>query len=108
MSACAVIFDFDGVIANTEAIHLQGYNHALSTAEKAIGRKIYVTPESYGSRYIVYGSRDGFIHMLSDAGIIPQEDITRLKEQGIAAVFLPGTSTEEIVKFLNDTVRPRA
>ncbi|CDM64417.1 cobalamin B12-binding domain-containing protein [Pyrinomonas methylaliphatogenes] len=40
-------------------------------------------------------------------GIIPQEDIPRLKEQGIAEVFLPGTSTEEIIRFLRENVRPR-
>ena len=40
-------------------------------------------------------------------GIIPQEDIPRLKEQGVAAVFLPGTSTEDIIAFLRENVRPR-
>lgn len=40
-------------------------------------------------------------------GIIPQEDIPLLKEQGIAEVFLPGTSTEEMVKFLRENVHPR-
>jgi methylmalonyl-CoA mutase C-terminal domain/subunit len=40
-------------------------------------------------------------------GIVPQEDISRLKEQGIAEVFLPGTSTEDIIKFLRENVRPR-
>lgn len=40
-------------------------------------------------------------------GIVPQEDIVRLKEQGVAAVFLPGTSTEEIVRYLEANVRPR-
>src|ERR1044072_5326478 len=40
-------------------------------------------------------------------GIIPQEDIVRLKEQGVAEVFLPGTSTEDIVTFLRDTARKR-
>jgi methylmalonyl-CoA mutase, C-terminal domain len=41
-------------------------------------------------------------------GIVPKEDISRLKEQGVAEIFLPGTSTEEIVKFLRANVRPRA
>jgi methylmalonyl-CoA mutase, C-terminal domain len=41
-------------------------------------------------------------------GIIPQEDIPRLKEQGVSAVFLPGTSTEEIVRFLRENVGQRA
>lgn len=40
-------------------------------------------------------------------GIVPQEDIPRLKEQGVAAVFLPGTSTKEIVEFLVENVKPR-
>ena len=40
-------------------------------------------------------------------GIVPKEDIARLKEQGVAEVFLPGTSTEAIVRFLRDNVRPR-
>jgi methylmalonyl-CoA mutase C-terminal domain/subunit len=40
-------------------------------------------------------------------GIVPQEDIPRLKEQGVAEIFLPGTSTEEIVKFLRENVGPR-
>jgi methylmalonyl-CoA mutase, C-terminal domain len=41
-------------------------------------------------------------------GIIPQEDIARLKEQGVSEIFLPGTSTEEIVKFLKHRVGQRA
>jgi methylmalonyl-CoA mutase C-terminal domain/subunit len=40
-------------------------------------------------------------------GIVPKEDIVRLKEQGVAEIFLPGTSTEDIVKFLHENVRPR-
>ena len=40
-------------------------------------------------------------------GIVPQDDIPRLKEQGVAEVFLPGTSTEDIVRFLRDNVKPR-
>jgi methylmalonyl-CoA mutase C-terminal domain/subunit len=40
-------------------------------------------------------------------GIVPQEDIPKLKQDGVAEVFLPGTSTEDIVKFLRDNVKPR-
>ncbi|HKZ78527.1 MAG TPA: cobalamin B12-binding domain-containing protein [Pyrinomonadaceae bacterium] len=40
-------------------------------------------------------------------GIVPQEDIPKLKAEGVAEVFLPGTSTEEIVKFLRENVKPR-
>jgi len=34
-------------------------------------------------------------------GIIPDADIAALKQAGIAAVFLPGTSTQDIVEFIN-------
>src|SRR5215210_172849 len=40
-------------------------------------------------------------------GIVPQEDIPELKANGVAEVFLPGTSTEDIVKFLRENVRNR-
>jgi len=38
-------------------------------------------------------------------GIVPQEDIAILKQKGISEVFLPGTSTEDIVRFINQNVR---
>jgi methylmalonyl-CoA mutase, C-terminal domain len=40
-------------------------------------------------------------------GIIPEADIPRLKKAGIAEVFLPGTSTQEIVDFVLSHVRNR-
>lgn len=40
-------------------------------------------------------------------GIVPQEDISTLKEKGVSAVFLPGTSTQDIVAFLNENVKAR-
>jgi methylmalonyl-CoA mutase, C-terminal domain len=38
-------------------------------------------------------------------GIVPQEDISELKKIGVSEVFLPGTSTEDIVSFINANVR---
>jgi methylmalonyl-CoA mutase C-terminal domain/subunit len=38
-------------------------------------------------------------------GIVPQEDITELKKIGVSEVFLPGTSTEDIVSFINANAR---
>ena len=40
-------------------------------------------------------------------GIVPQEDISKLKSEGVAEVFLPGTSTEDIVSFLRKNVKSR-
>ena len=38
-------------------------------------------------------------------GIVPQEDIVTLKQKGVSEIFLPGTSTEDIVRFINENVR---
>ncbi len=38
-------------------------------------------------------------------GIVPQEDISVLKAKGVSEIFLPGTSTEDIVTFIRQNVR---
>ncbi len=38
--------------------------------------------------------------LLFGGGIIPDEDVPHLKEMGVAGVFGPGTSTQDIVDFL--------
>ncbi|MBI4495874.1 MAG: cobalamin B12-binding domain-containing protein [Deltaproteobacteria bacterium] len=40
-------------------------------------------------------------------GIIPKEDIPGLKAQGVEAVFLPGTSTEDIVSWVRESIPPK-
>ncbi|HET8732520.1 MAG TPA: cobalamin B12-binding domain-containing protein [Anaeromyxobacteraceae bacterium] len=41
-------------------------------------------------------------------GIIPQDDIPKLKESGVSQVFLPGTTTQSIVDWIRGNVKPRA
>jgi len=38
-------------------------------------------------------------------GVIPEEDIPSLKALGIGAIFGPGTSTETIVKYVQENVK---
>ncbi len=40
-------------------------------------------------------------------GIIPADDIARLKTLGILEVFTPGASTKEIVEFARTRIQPR-
>ena len=47
------------------------------------------------------------IHVFG-GGIIPQDDIPRLKTAGIDEVFLPGATTEAIVKWIREHIHPRA
>ena len=43
---------------------------------------------------------------LFGGGIVPPEDIERLKQLGVRAIFTPGTSTRDIVAFVREQVRP--
>jgi methylmalonyl-CoA mutase C-terminal domain/subunit len=38
-------------------------------------------------------------------GIIPPEDIDRLKAMGVKEIFTPGTSTQDIIRFVRDHIR---
>ena len=40
-------------------------------------------------------------------GIIPEEDIPKLKEVGIREIFPPGTSIEETVNWVRRNIKPR-
>ena len=40
-------------------------------------------------------------------GIVPEEDIPRMKEQGIRAIFTPGTPLTDIVQWVETNIRPR-
>lgn len=42
--------------------------------------------------------------LLFGGGIIPEEDLIKLKELGVGELFTPGTPTTEIIKFLKDWV----
>ncbi|HTV03528.1 MAG TPA: HAD family phosphatase [Luteitalea sp.] len=62
MPLAAVIFDFDGVLADSEPVHL----HVFQTVLDQIG--VTLTAEEYYARYLGYSDRDAFIHVLRDRG----------------------------------------
>lgn len=43
--------------------------------------------------------------LIIGGGIIPEEDVPRLKKEGICNVFGPGTQCEEIVDFIKKNVK---
>jgi len=45
--------------------------------------------------------------LLIVGGTIPEEDVTGLKQNGVAAVFGPGTPLETTVQFIRENVKPR-
>jgi methylmalonyl-CoA mutase C-terminal domain/subunit len=42
---------------------------------------------------------------LFGGGIIPQDDIAHLKALGVKELFTPGTSTQEIIRFVRENIR---
>jgi methylmalonyl-CoA mutase C-terminal domain/subunit len=44
--------------------------------------------------------------VITVGGTIPSDDIPELKAQGVAEVFTPGASTQEIIDFIRGAVRP--
>ncbi len=41
-------------------------------------------------------------------GIIPDEDIPRLKELGVVELFTPGATTEDVIAWVRENIHPRA
>src|SRR5471030_2886455 len=42
--------------------------------------------------------------LVTGGGIIPEEDMAELKKLGVGELFPPGTSTQDIVKYITDWV----
>lgn len=45
--------------------------------------------------------------MVVGGGIIPDDDIPRLRSQGVARIFTPGARLDDIVKWVRENVKPR-
>src|SRR5579883_1717207 len=61
---------------------------------------------------ILSGAHNSILPRICDlllvvGGIIPNEDIPALKSAGVAEVFQPGVSTQEIVDFIRTHVRQK-
>ena len=46
--------------------------------------------------------------LIFGGGIIPEDDIPKLKAIGVGAIFLPGATTEQTIQYIRDNVKPRA
>src|SRR4029078_338027 len=72
----AIVFDFDGVIANTEPLHFRGYRDVL--AEKGVE----LTETSYYARYLGFDDVGACAHIPADQAIAwTADDIRRLVER---------------------------
>lgn len=43
--------------------------------------------------------------LIIGGGVIPEDDIPELKKSGVEAIFTPGTSTKDVVKYIEDHIK---
>lgn len=43
--------------------------------------------------------------LIIGGGVIPDEDIPKLKESGMEAIFTPGTSTVEVIEYIKNNLK---
>lgn len=92
----AVVFDFDGVIANSEPVHFRGFRDVL--AEQGI----HLTEADYYGRYLGYDDRGTFLAIGVDCGVrwgddrvaeLVQRKASRLEElERGAPLLFPGAA----------------
>jgi beta-phosphoglucomutase len=59
----AIVFDFDGVIANSEPLHFRGYREVLEA------ERVDLTEAEYYARYLGYDDAGAFAAMAADRGM---------------------------------------
>ena len=80
---------------------------ALQEDADAIGLSVLSGAHNYLFRRVLellreQGAEDVVVF---GGGIIPPEDVAALKAMGVKELFTPGTSTQEIVRFVREHVR---
>jgi len=106
----AVIFDFDGVIADSERLHLAGFRHALGILD------ISVSEAAYFERYLGFDDRDAFRAILEDNGRTADRKLVRelmaSKEKAFRQLVVDNVrifpGVDDLVRSLRANDRPVA
>ncbi len=107
MGIAAVIFDCDGVLADTEPLHLAAFNRVLAP----LG--IFITEEEYSAEYLGFDDRDAFGHVLRRHGHMATSSAIERLVTAKAALFTAILEADcriydgvrEFVRSLGDTPR---
>lgn len=76
----AILFDFDGIVIDSEPVHFEGFRQVLETAG------ITLTREDYYAKYLGYDDHDGFLAVARDNGLVFDE--TKVAELTAAKTHL--------------------
>jgi methylmalonyl-CoA mutase C-terminal domain/subunit len=86
ITAAAIQEDVDGI----------GLSSLAGAHDYLFPRVVELLKEKGADDIVVFGG-----------GIIPEEDIPKLKKAGIREIFTPGTSIEEAVNWVHRNIKPR-
>ncbi len=99
----AVIFDFDGVIVDSEPLHFEGFRRVLQRVD------ITLTREAYYQRYLGYDDRDCFAVVAGDEGVTLDPETTQSliaektawMQQALAAEIEPLPGAVPLIRALS-------
>ena len=75
----------------------------------AVGMSILSGAHMHYFREVIDGLREQGAEdiLVFGGGIVPDQDLPKLEEMGVGAIFTPGASTQEVVKYLEREVPRR-
>lgn len=77
-----------------EDVDIVGLSSLSGAHNKLFQKVVQILREKGAGDILVFGG-----------GIVPVDDIPGLKKAGIQEIFQPGTSTEDIIKYIKENVR---
>ncbi len=77
-----------------EGVDIVGLSSLSGAHNNLFPKVVQILKEKKAEDILVFGG-----------GIIPVDDIPELKKAGIKQIFPPGTSTEDIIKYIQETIR---
>jgi len=91
MSVRALVFDFDGVLADSETLHLRSYQDILSP------HGIRLTQEEYCARYLGFDDEGAFRQIAADYGLLLGDEELELLLQEKTRRFQALVSTADVL-----------
>jgi len=93
----AVIFDFDGVITDSEILHLRSFNHVLSQFNFELGVK------EYYKDYLGLSDRDLFCELIKKQILkVPADSVDKFLEQKKHAFEMLASTDGKIIDGVRD------
>ncbi|MFO1463618.1 MAG: cobalamin B12-binding domain-containing protein [bacterium] len=84
-------------------------NTAIQEDVDAVSLSILSGAHNYVFPEVIRLMKEKGMHdvLVFGGGIVPDDDIKELKAQGVAEIFTPGSSTQDIIEWVRKNVKPK-